>query len=34
MFVIMSNGDGAGSYNVVWTIQNSKVISQFMNRDF
>lgn len=34
IFVIMSNGDGAGSYNVVWTIQNNKVISQFMNRDF
>jgi hypothetical protein len=34
MFLVMSNGDAAGAYNVVWTIKNNIVVSQFVNRDF
>ncbi len=34
LFVVMSNSDAAGAYNVAWTIQYGKVVSQFMNRDF
>jgi hypothetical protein len=34
IFLLMSNGDGAGAYNVVWTIKNNIVVSQFVNRDF
>jgi hypothetical protein len=34
MFILMSNGDGAGAYNVVWTIKKNIVVSQFINRDF
>ncbi|MDI3321428.1 hypothetical protein [Pinibacter soli] len=34
MFLVMSNGDAAGAYNVVWTIKNNQVISRFVNRDF
>ncbi|MBN9297105.1 MAG: hypothetical protein J0I41_08840 [Filimonas sp.] len=34
MFLSMSNSDAAGAYNVVWTIQNGMVNSQFINRDF
>lgn len=34
LFTVMSNGDAAGAYNVVWTIQNNKVTDRFINRDF
>jgi hypothetical protein len=34
MFLVMSNGDAAGAYNVVWSIKNNIVASQFVNRDF
>lgn len=34
IFLVMSNGDAAGAYNVVWTIKNNRVVSQFVNRDF
>ncbi|WP_313376758.1 hypothetical protein [Chishuiella sp.] len=34
IFLVMSNGDAAGAYNVVWTIQNGEVIDRFINRDF
>ncbi|GAA6766181.1 hypothetical protein AAFH68_21210 [Flavobacterium sp. CGRL1] len=34
IFIAMSNGDGAGAYNVVWTIKNNNVKDQFVFRDF
>lgn len=34
IFISMSNGDGAGAYNVVWTIKDNTVKDQFVFRDF
>lgn len=34
IFIAMSNGDGAGAYNVVWTIKDNNVKDQFVFRDF
>ena len=34
LFLYMSNGDGDGGYNVVWTIKNGIVISQYFNVGF
>ncbi len=34
MFIVMSNGDAGNAYNVVWTIKNNIVVSEFINRDF
>lgn len=34
IFIAMSNGDGAGAYNVVWTIKDNNVKEQFVLRDF
>ena len=34
IFIVMSNGDGAGAYNVVWTIEKNEIIDRFINRDF
>ncbi|SHL50403.1 hypothetical protein SAMN05444266_103540 [Chitinophaga jiangningensis] len=30
LYLYMSNSDGAGSYEVVWTIKGSAVVSQFL----
>jgi len=34
LFLYMSNSDGAGGYDVVWTIKSGKVVSQFLYRNF
>lgn len=34
IFITMSNGDGAGAYNVVWKIKDNIVKNQFVFRDF
>jgi len=34
VFITMSNGDGAGAYNVVWSIKDNRVKDQFVFRDF
>jgi hypothetical protein len=34
LFLFMSNSDGAGSYDVVWTIKNGIAINQFIHRGF
>lgn len=34
LFLYMQNSDGAGSYNVVWTLKDGVVVSQFLYRDF
>lgn len=34
LFLYMSNSDGAGSYDVVWTIKQWKCVSQFLYRSF
>ena len=34
LFLYMSNSDGAGSYEVVWTIKNGEVFNQFLYRNF
>ena len=34
LYLTMSNSDGAGSYNIVWTINNNTITSQFIFRDF
>ncbi|WP_437918646.1 hypothetical protein [Sphingobacterium sp. LRF_L2] len=33
-FLYMSNSDGAGGYDVVWTISNEKCTDQFLYRNF
>ena len=34
IFIVMSNADAGGSYNIVWTIRNNQIIDRFINRDF
>lgn len=34
LFLYMSNSDGAGSYDVVWTIKDGKCRSQYLYRNF
>ncbi|MFD2969227.1 hypothetical protein [Sphingobacterium bambusae] len=34
LFLYMSNGDGAGAYDVVWTIHQWKCSNQFLYRNF
>lgn len=34
IFLAMCNGDGAGAYNVIWTIKDNNVKDQFVFRDF
>ncbi|MDR3011041.1 MAG: SH3 domain-containing protein [Sphingobacterium sp.] len=33
-FIVMSNSDAGGAYNIVWTVYKETIINRFINRDF